>query len=101
MPLLRALNIIDQFEIILRGEAQLQRHLIRNTKEFDRIIIDPAFDIFIGHAIDVDPAVYSFENIRIIVIGKMRCRQLNGDQSGFIVMAEVQLGLQLQVGPVL
>lgn len=101
MPLLRTLNIIDQFEIILPGNAQLQRHLIRDTKELDRIIIDPAFDILIGDAVDFDPAVYSFEKRRIIVIGEMRCRQLDGDQPGFIVMAEVKLGLQLQVGPVL
>ncbi len=97
----RPLNIIDQFKIILPGEPQLQCHLIRYAKEFDRIIVDPAFDILIGNAIDFDLAVHSFENSRIVAIGKVRRRQLNRDQPGFIIVSEVKLRLQLQVGPVL
>ena len=91
LPLLRALNIIDQSEIVFPGEPQVQSHSVGNTQELDRIVVNPAFDILIGNAIDVDLAIHSFENSRIIVIGELRGGQLNGYQLSFIVMPEVQL----------
>ena len=76
LPLLRALNIIDQSEIVFPGKPQVQGHSIGNAQELDRIVVNPPFDILIGNAIDFDLAVHSFENSRIIVIGELRGGQL-------------------------
>lgn len=78
LPLPGALNIIDQPEIVLPGETQVQGHSVGNAQELDRIVVNPAFDILIGDAIDFYLAVHSFENSRIIIIGELRGGQLNG-----------------------
>jgi hypothetical protein len=101
MSLLRALNIIDQSEIVLPGKPQVQCLSVGDTQKLDRIVVDPAFDILLGNAIDLDLAIHSFENSGIVVIGELCGRQLNSCQLRFIIMPEIQLRLQLQVGSVL
>jgi len=91
LSLLRALNIIDQSEIVFPGEPQVQSHSVGNAQELDRIVVNPAFDVLIGNAIDLDLAIHSFENSRIIVIGELRGGQLYGYQLRFIVMPEIKL----------
>lgn len=98
MPLpLRTLHIIDQPEIVFPREPKVQCCAVGNTHELDRIVEDPAFDILIGDAIDVDLTIHSFEISGIVVIGKFRGGQLNGDQLVFIIMPEIKLGLHLPV----
>ena len=79
LPLLRALNIIDQSEIVFPGKPQVQGHSIGNAQELDRIVVNPPFDILIGNAIDLDLAIHSFKNSGIVVIGEMRGRQLKSN----------------------
>jgi hypothetical protein len=101
LPLLRALHIIDQSEIVLPGGLQIQRHLVGNTQEFNRIVINPAFDVLIRDAIDLDLTMHCFKNSRVIIVGEFRGGQLDGDELRFIIMPQIKLRLHLLVGLVL
>lgn len=92
---------MDVLEMVYRGCAQLYKHLIRDAQEFQRVIVYAPLDIFMGYAVDLHLAVYSFKGEGILVIGQMCNGYFDGDKLRFVVLEPVQFRLQLPAGPVL
>lgn len=92
---------MDQLEMTHPGCAQLYKHLIGDTKEFQGVIVYTPLDIFVGYAVDVHLTIHSFKRSGVLIIGQMCNGYFDGSELGFIVLEPVQFRFQLPAGPVL
>jgi len=90
-----------QLEMPQAGCSQLYEHLIGDAQNFQGVIVYTPLHVFIGHAIDIHLAIYSFIGGRVLVVRQMCNGYFNGDELGLVVLEPVQSGFQLPAGPVL
>lgn len=94
------LKVVDQFKKIIFGSAEFSDCVVRQAKQFNRIIVEPALYIFIRNAVDLYLSVYTLKLAGTVIVRKMGGRYFDGNQFGFAVVIIVQLRLQLPVGAV-
>jgi hypothetical protein len=95
------LQIIDLLEKIVFGSLEAHGRLVGDAEQFEGILENAAFYIFVLYACNFDLAIYPFEGGGAVVVRQGRQGDPDGDQLGFVVFVLVETGFQPTIGAIL
>jgi hypothetical protein len=92
-------KIVGEFKEFVFSRPEPHGGMIRNAKQFERIVVNAALHIFVLDAADFDLAVHALVLGRVGIIREIANRNLDADQlgviNGFLIELRFQLGVCL------